>query len=93
MHENKNIFISKTSPFPRYEAEARDNSKMAHDELNTQDTKIDGTVPENASLIYWVLLFQLDCELEMHESLDSANERNNSKTEIRLVSAFSFGET
>jgi len=43
--------------FPRFEVEARDNSKMAHNELNTQDTKIDGTVPGNASLVYWVLFW------------------------------------
>ena len=58
MQENKNIFTSKTSRFPRFEEEARDISKMAHNELNTQNTKIDGTVPGNASLVYWAGLIR-----------------------------------
>ena len=59
LQENKNIFTSKPSRFPRFQAEARDNLKMSYNELNTQDTKIDGTVPGNASLVYWVLLWVL----------------------------------
>lgn len=59
LQENKNIFTSKSSRFPRFQAEAQDNLKMSYNELNTQDTKIDGTVPGNASLVYWVLLWVL----------------------------------
>lgn len=59
LQENKNIFTSKSSRFPRFQAEVRDNLKMSYNELNTQDTKIDGTVPGNASLVYWVLLWVL----------------------------------